>query len=88
MNVSVWDIITIHINTKTASVDSSENGFVELFCDSQTPQRTIYTDISYYGCFTLNTDQCTNLTLRIGGYISGTADHIYVTKVAIDTFTN
>eukprot|EP01084_Bolivina_argentea_P265512 450083_1 len=88
LDVSAWDTLSIHVNAKAYGLEGSETGFVEFFCDSQTPLRTIFpADIDYSQCFTITTDLCTYLTLRIGGWLSGYGDHIYITRVAIDTYT-
>eukprot|EP01083_Nonionella_stella_P318097 1160997_1 len=90
LDVSMWQDITIHIDATTSSMDNTnERGFIETQCDTNpavnnqmNPGATPTTP--YTGCFHIDVSTCNDLTIRIGGSLSGKADDIYITYLAID----
>eukprot|EP01083_Nonionella_stella_P037527 102304_1 len=90
LDVSMWQGITIHVEATTDSMDNlNERGFIETQCDTNpavtnemNPGATPTT--RYTGCFPLRVSTCSDLTIRFGGYLSGTADAVYITYLAID----
>eukprot|EP01084_Bolivina_argentea_P262019 442993_1 len=95
LDSSGWNDLTIHIEVSTDSLDGNNNeyGFVEIICDTNTAQRTefnhaVWSPKHYSGCFYVYTSQCDTITLRIGGWISGTGDEIYVTQILLQYSTS
>eukprot|EP01083_Nonionella_stella_P135023 410728_1 len=89
LDTSSWSDVTLHLEATTRQLENSEMGFIDTVCDSNTAVRTgfnagVDVDTHYSGCIYVNVASCGALTIRIGGYLSGTADHVYVTYVGID----
>eukprot|EP01084_Bolivina_argentea_P262020 442994_1 len=94
LDSSGWNDLTINVEVKTVSLDANSNeyGFVELICGADTPQRTEFNHDAnskhYSGCVYTDTTQCDTIKLRVGGYISGTKDYIYVTQILLQYSTS
>eukprot|EP01084_Bolivina_argentea_P112977 201448_1 len=77
--------ISMHIEAFSFSMDNNqESGFVETVCNNDIPQRTTFNHKKtkwYFGCYTVNTTTCNIITIRIGGYLSGQDDSIYITQM-------
>eukprot|EP01083_Nonionella_stella_P170212 578767_1 len=89
LDTSSWSDVTLHLEATTRQLENSEMGFIDTVCDSNTAVRTgfnagVDVDTHYSGCIYVNVASCGALTIRIGGYLSGTVDYVYVTYVGID----
>eukprot|EP01084_Bolivina_argentea_P303564 524130_1 len=91
LDVSSYMSVTIGAEINTHSLDGGgepEFGFIDTVCDSNSRIRTEFNHQiaeykHYSGCLTVNVAQCSNVALRIGGFLSGAGDEIFVTQLIL-----
>lgn len=89
LNVSDYTHMQIGLEVATFSLDVvAEYAFFETLCDSQTLtniqfHQGIVPFQNYSNCFDFNVKDCDEFALRIGGFLSGSMDKIYLTAVSL-----
>eukprot|EP01083_Nonionella_stella_P248847 861102_1 len=93
LDVLNWNDVTLHVEVTTNTFDTREVGFVETICDTDSPDRTEFNSglssaTDWSGCLSVDVSSCGTLTIRIGGYLSGRGDEVYLTYLAIEYITS
>merc|ERR1719461_862378 len=89
LSVSDYTNMKIGLEVATFSFDvMAEYAFFETLCDSQTLSNIQFHQgvgplQNYSNCFDFDVQNCDEFALRIGGFLSGNMDRMYVTAVTL-----
>eukprot|EP00483_Globobulimina_turgida_P003447 UN03453 len=92
LDTSIWTEVKLNTEASTYSLDlgggNPDFGFIETQCDAANATRSTFhvgagaVNTHYSGCATIDTTACNSLTIRVGGYLSGTGDHVFLTQLS------
>jgi len=90
-DASGWTSVKIGIDATTDSLDNAnEKAFVETDCDGNVDivefNAGIDASTAYSNCIDVAINNCASLTLRVGGYLSGGGDIVYIQSLSLRHF--
>ena len=92
LDSSQWSDISVNMDAATDNLNNNEYGIFETECDGNILQTTQFNyavkdATNYTQCFALNDTLCSSLTIRVGGYLGGAGDSVFVSKIDIHFVT-